>query len=257
MKHWKIIVGTILGAIVLVALIVGVLYLVNPQAVRRIYFKVATAVFVDRLHGVPYSNLKYDGIDVSKHNGVIKWKQVATNKNLKFVYVKATEGSSRKDPRYHKNVTGAKGQGLLVGSYHFLTCNTPIRRQFDNFKQQAKKSEQDLIPVLDVEEAGIKGQWRAEQLQDSVALFASLVKQHYGKLPIIYTNEGFYKQYFAHRFDNHILFIAKYNGSRPNLGSAKHHLWQYSERGHVKGIGEYVDLIKLDNDTEIQQLKLH
>ena len=84
MRYWKIIVGAVLGSIVIVVLTMGVLYLVNPQAVRRIFVKVAPAVFVDHLHGVTYSNLKYDGIDVSKHNGVIKWKQVATNNNLKL-----------------------------------------------------------------------------------------------------------------------------------------------------------------------------
>ncbi len=65
-------------------------------------------MFVDRLLGVPYSEAEYDGIDVSRYNGVIKWEEVAENKNLKFVYVKATDGSGIEDRCYQKNIKGAK-----------------------------------------------------------------------------------------------------------------------------------------------------
>ncbi len=41
-----------------------------------------------------------------------------------------------------------------------------------------KKSEQDLVPVLDVEELGIRGGWEGQQLQDSVKAFADLVKRN-------------------------------------------------------------------------------
>ena len=176
-----------LGLAVVAALAVALLYVFKPGLLWRTYANVMPAVFVDRLSGIPYSKTDYDGIDVSKHNGVIKWKQVAENKNIKFVYVKATEGSGIADRRYRKNVDGAKAQGLLIGSYHFLTSKTSIRSQFDNFRHTAVEAEQDLIPVLDIEEAGIKGKWTAKQLQDSVAIFASLVKRHYGKLPVIYS----------------------------------------------------------------------
>ena len=245
-----------LGVIAFVALAVTLIYVLKPRFLWRWYGVVASEVFVDRLSAKAFSKMEYDGIDVSKHNGVIKWKKVAENKNIKFVYVKATEGASIVDRRYRKNFDGAKAQGFLVGSYHFLTSRSPVRKQFDNFRRTALIAGQDLIPVLDIEEKGIKGKWTAKQLQDSVALFASLVKQHYGKLPVIYSNEKYYEKYLCPKFDNHFLFIANYD-RRPHLGFAKHNLWQYSERGHVKGIGEYVDLIKLENKTQLAHLKLH
>lgn len=235
---WKIVTAAVLGLVVL-----GLVVIAVPE------------VFVDHHPGAPFSDKVYDGIDVSKHNGVIRWQQVAENRNIKFVYVKATEGSTLVDRRYRKNLEGAKKQGLLVGSYHLLTSKTSVRRQFDNFRRTAVKAEQDLVPFLDVEKDGIKGKWTARQLQDSVALFAQLVKQHYGRLPVIYTNEGFYEKYLAPAFDSYYLFIANYN-RRPDLGSARHNLWQYSEHGCVRGIGEDVDLIKLENKTRLEQLKM-
>ena len=40
---------------------------------------------------------QYDGIDVSHHQGQIDWKEVAKDKQIKFVYIKATQGTSIKD----------------------------------------------------------------------------------------------------------------------------------------------------------------
>lgn len=40
----------------------------------------------------------YDGIDISRHQGRIHWEELSNVKRLKFIYVKATEGTSIKDP---------------------------------------------------------------------------------------------------------------------------------------------------------------
>ena len=58
------------------------------------------------------------GIDVSHYNGAIDWTQVATA-SYRFVYAKATEGSTLIDPTYSINRTGGKSFGLRVGAYHF------------------------------------------------------------------------------------------------------------------------------------------
>ena len=47
------------------------------------------------------------GIDVSHYNGAIDWTQVATA-SYRFVYAKATEGSTLIDPTYSINRTGAQ-----------------------------------------------------------------------------------------------------------------------------------------------------
>lgn len=113
-----------------------------------------------------------------------------------------------------------------------------------------------MIPVLDIEESGINGKWEGEQLRDSVWRFAELVKKHYGMYPIIYSNESFYKNEMAHAFDRLVLFVANYQ-NRPRMkGRGKCNIWQYSERGHLHGIGEFVDLNRLLNGTTIRDLTL-
>ena len=81
LKYTLIAVGVILtGA----AIVLGILYACRPNMVRRWFGRTQAVamVYVDRLKGKPYTKDGFDGIDVSKHNGVIKWKEVAKNKRV-------------------------------------------------------------------------------------------------------------------------------------------------------------------------------
>jgi lysozyme len=187
-------------------------------------------------------NLEYDGIDVSHHQGEIDWHKVAADSCVQFVYIKATEGSTHVDSLYEENMSGARHAGLKVGSYHYLTSSSSILRQFVNFEQNVSVDKQNLIPVIDVEEEGVKG-WSAEQLQDSLAILAYMMKDTYGKLPVLYCYSQFYMQNLSPRFDNFHLFIADYgNGSRLAKGVGRHNIWQHSAQGVVDGIYTNVDL---------------
>ena len=202
-----------IGVLVDIIIVLGIMYAINPYKVKRLFRLVehTPGIFVDNMKGKPYSKSNYDGIDVSKHNGVIRWDEVAKNKKIKFVFIKATEGYGHVDPQYKKNIKEARMAGLKVGSYHFFTSRSSATKQFLYFKSVVKKSEQDLIPVLDVEKEGKKGcQWRGQQLQDSVRVFAELAKKHYGKYPIIYSGEHFYNSEMGHQFNKYYLFIAKW-----------------------------------------------
>lgn len=257
-KKLKYTLGSLASLLILAGIVLGIMYAVNPYLVRKMFWRASyySDVFVDRLKGKPYTKGGYDGIDVSKHNGVIKWNEVAKDKKIQFVYIRATVGKGMVDRRYRRNVNGARKAGLKVGSYHFFTSKSSATAQFLHFKSVVKKSEQDLIPVLDVEEDGIKGKWQGRQLQDSVRVFAELVKKHYGKYPIIYSNENYYNKELDARFNRYLLFIANYQAIPYVGGKGKHNIWQYSEKGHLHGIGERVDLSRFTNGTTIKDLML-
>ena len=88
------------------------MYVVSPYKVKR-WLGIASSysdVFVDRLKGQPYTRGGYDGIDVSKHNGVIKWKEIAKNKRIKFVYIRATHGKGYADRHYRRNASWEDGR---------------------------------------------------------------------------------------------------------------------------------------------------
>lgn len=212
--------------------------------------------FYDRLKGCAFSNDNFDGIDVARHQGVVLWEDVVRNYNIQFVYIRATMGRKHPDKYYERNMRGAKKAGLKVGAYHFLTSKCSIDDQFNDFYRQAKPSDQDLIPMLDVEESHT-GRWSREQLQDSVAKFSALVERYYGCKPMIYSNVSFYNDMLAPRFNDHILYIANYNPAEPKItGRGAPNLWQFTERGHLHGIGEWVDLCRFTGGTTIADLLL-
>lgn len=195
------------------------------------------------------------GIDVSHHNGVIDWSKVAKDTNIVFVYIKATTGATHLDDRYKINIKEARKNGLKVGSYHFFTSYSSAHAQFENFKKQAKKSEQDLIPMVDVEAE--LGRWTRRQVQDSLLVFMRLCKSYYGKYPLVYGSQTSYNKYCAPRFNKFHLMIANYNGKAPVIiGKGHYSIWQYTESGKVAGINHPVDKSRFHREYSVRNILL-
>ena len=70
---------------------------------------------------------------------------------------------------------------------------------------------------------------------------AYLVELEYSIRPIIYTHYKFYNKFIAGEFDKYPIWIAKYGGDAPRLGSVKWSFWQYGNRGKLNGVEGYVD----------------
>jgi len=209
-----------------------------------------------RMDRITVVSSQYNGIDVSKHNGKINWERVAADQKIQFVYIKATEGSSMVDKNYRTNIEQARKYGFKVGSYHFFTSQRSPEDQFENFKRQVKKGEQDLLPMVDVEESGNRRAKRAD-LQRRLWVFMNLVKDEYGSYPVLYSQYKFYNDLLAPDFNNCIIFIARYGSAVPTLrGGGEYNIWQYTERGKVDGIKGYVDLDRFENGTTISDLEL-
>ena len=174
--------------------------------------------------------VQFDGIDVSKHQGTINWAELKKFSKIKFVYIKATEGADYIDPRYQENIRNAKMHGFKVGSYHFLSTKSSAVKQFQNFIKTAKREEQDLLPVIDVEKIR---PWSSQQLRDSLKVFADLLEDYYGCKPLIYTSEKFFTTNLGRAFANYPLFIAKYSNVAPNI-NYPWVMWQFSDCGIFK-----------------------
>ncbi len=198
--------------------------------------------------------VSYHGIDVSKYQGEIDWKAVASDRHIQFVYIKATEGSGMVDRMYRCNIEGARRAGLKVGSYHFFTSRSTPEAQFENYCRNVKSCEQDLIPMVDVEESGVSTWGRAE-LQRNLATFMNLVKEKFGMAPLLYSQYQFYNDFLAPEFNKYYIFIARYGKQKPVLrGGGRYNIWQYSETGKVKGIVGPVDLSCFANGTSIRNI---
>lgn len=197
---------------------------------------------------------RYDGIDISSHQGTIDWEKVSSDKDIRFVYIKATEGATYRSPHYAHNITQARRYGLLVGSYHYITSSSTIDEQFENFSKFALPAVQDLIPMLDVE---VRGNWSRSQLIDSVDKFCMLIKNYYGVQPMIYSTMGFYNKNLAPHFNQYHLYIGRYSSTEPEINwEGKHTIWQYSETGIIPGIDAYVDLCRYSRDGWLDEILL-
>lgn len=191
------------------------------------------------------------GIDVSHHNWKINWKQVP---DVEFVYIKATEGATYVDPMYKQNIKRAKAKKLRVGAYHYFRTTSSVQKQFENYKQHVKKSDIDLIPMVDVEECK---KWSTVQFRDSLMRFIQLVKSHYGKAPMIYSVNTFYNRYCAPRFNKYHLMIGRYGSDEPFIkGRGTYTIWQKSQTGKLSGISKNVDIDFFRKNVSVNDILL-
>ncbi|MDR2932366.1 MAG: hypothetical protein LBV27_04595, partial [Oscillospiraceae bacterium] len=91
------------------------------------------------------------GIDVSKYQGTINWKKVATD-DVKFAMCRATYGTDI-DPTFVTNAKGANDNGLYVGAYHYarIKDSASVKKEAAAFIKQLKKVTLTYPVVLDIE----------------------------------------------------------------------------------------------------------
>lgn len=197
-------------------------------------------------------SIEIHGIDVSNRQGRISWEKVPA---LDFVYIKATEGATFQDPDYKRNVDGAKKVGLPVGSYHYFRTTSSAHDQFANFKKQVEKEKQDLIPMVDIEECK---NWTKKQFQDSLRVFLKLTEQYFGKKPMIYSVQNFYRGYGAPKFNRYPLMLGRYQSQEPPSFQGRGHytIWQFDEHGKVPGIPKDVDLDRFHPKRTVDDIRL-
>jgi lysozyme len=195
------------------------------------------------------------GIDVARYQGDIDWQTVSKEKIL-FVYIKAIEGKTYTDPKFHQNIKGAQKAGLKVGAYHFFRMTSGAREQFNHFYSQVSKYKLDLIPMIDVE-VPPKEVKSIPLVQDSLDVFIKLVTQKYGKKPMIYGTQRSYNTYCAPKYNNLHLYIGRYNTKGPEInGKGSYTIWQYSEHGKINGIPKAVVLARFRKGYGVKDIKL-
>jgi GH25 family lysozyme M1 (1,4-beta-N-acetylmuramidase)/LysM repeat protein len=194
------------------------------------------------------------GIDVSYWNSGIDWPKVRAT-GQRYVFIKASESTSYKDPTFDDNWFGAKSAGLLRGAYHFFRCNADARKQADSFIDYVKSFHDDgeLPPVLDLETHD--GQ-RRDKIIPAAKIWLERVETAFDKKPIIYSGKFFLQDYFSEASGgppswakDYPLWLAQYpnqyvSGMEPSLprGWFRWTFWQYSEKGRINGINASVDL---------------
>lgn len=196
------------------------------------------------------ANYTIHGIDVSKYQEKIDWKEVKAMQvkqlQLGFAFIKATEGLQNNDPHFKRNWENAKEAGVIRGAYHFFIASKDGKKQAENFISNVKTSSGDLPPVLDVEQLNGTS---ILQLKTEAKKWLQAVENKYGVKPIIYTNVDFYNRYLGNEFDQYPLWVAHYYQPEKPRINREWSFWQHSDDGLVNGIRSKVDFNVFKGDS--------
>ena len=202
------------------------------------------------------ANYQIRGIDISKYQSAIDWDKIkdldSGENQLTFVFIKATDGTSRQDIQFRSNWKAARDAGLVCGAYHFFYPSRDPMIQARNFEKTVHLEPGDLPPVLDIEVANRQS---ARVIRKRALLFLREMRRKFGVTPIIYTNSHFYKRYLGSSFNSYPLWISDFQS--PELPRTRREwlFWQWSDRVHVDGIGSPVDYnIFNGNDSDLKKI---
>lgn len=206
-----------------------------------VYLELSGHLYHNDIFANPY---KIHGIDISHHQERINWKMV--DKRYKFVIMKATEGKDFSDTDFFYNWNNARLNGFTVGAYHFFTMLSSGSAQADHYISKVPYSEKTLPPVIDLEiPVRHPKHIVLKELQDMI----TKLEEHYKKRVIIYVTYHTYNAYIKGEFPDNSLWIRDIKFI-PNLKEDERWIiWQYSNRGRVRGIPPFTDKNVLRSGT--------
>ncbi len=196
-----------------------------------------------RVNYLSISEFPKQGIDVSHHQNIIKWKDVPRD-YINFAYIKASEGGDFKDPKFSYNWAEAKKAGFEIGAYHFFTlCKLGVA-QANNFIDIVPIEDKSLSPVVDLEFVGnCSTRPLVKDFEKELSDYIIAIEAHYNQNIILYTTVEFFNSYIkGTAFENHPIWIRSV-WQRPNLKVFPNWvMWQYADNAKVNGIDTLVDL---------------
>lgn len=220
----------------------------------------AYAVYSGRLQLNPLYIGKDDivGCDVSHYQGEIQWDELR-RQNIKFTFIKATEGSRHVDQLFSHNWDEVFKTDIKAGAYHFFSFESPGSSQAGNYIRTVKKRKGMLPPVVDIEFYGNtrKNKPDASKVREELNQFIRAIEQEYHTKPIIYTTIKAYDYFIKGYYDGEPLWIRNVR-TKPGL-NGNWLFWQYTNRGRLKGYSgtePYIDLnVFHGTERELEQLQ--
>lgn len=188
------------------------------------------------------------GIDISKYQTVTDWAAVK-NAGQEFVIVRAGYGNSvsQKDPKFEEHYTGAKGQGLKVGTYWFMyaTSIEDAEKEALAFLEVIKGKSFEL-PIFADYEGDSRDYAKKKGVNVTPDFVQSVIKKFVDTLKAngynagVYLNPDFIKTYqLTGLINEYPLWLAWYNGKTEYSDKPDYQnlvCWQYTSGGSCSGI---------------------
>ncbi len=199
------------------------------------------------------------GVDISSYQVGVNMEKLK-EQNIKFVYIKATEGSATQDNMFDVNWENAAKADLLSGAYHFFSYDSPGSTQAENYiKTVGDDIKGRLLPVVDVEYYGDKEQFppEKEDVVRELTVFLNTVEAKYGVKPMIYTRAEIYDKYLQDFSGDYKMWMSSLYTPLSWNYKGDWYIWQYLNRGTLEGYSggeKYIDMNVLNKEKDINDL---
>jgi GH25 family lysozyme M1 (1,4-beta-N-acetylmuramidase) len=215
---------------------------------------------------LPASAATTNGIDISHFQGSINWTSVH-NAGNQFAYMKATEGTTYKDPTFNTNYPASFHAGLVRGAYHFaLPDRSSGATQANYFASNGgawSRDNQTLPGMLDIEYNPYGATCYGLSQSAMVAWIHDFINTYHARTTrwaVIYTTTNWWTTCTGNNggfANNSPLALARYASSPGALpaGWTFYTFWQYTSSGSVSGISGAVDR-DLFNGTQARLVAL-
>lgn len=194
------------------------------------------------------------GVDVSHHQGLIEWDELAKEENIRFAFIKATEGGDFKDPRFAENWRNSKKAGFVRGAYHFFTFCRSGKDQAQNFLSTVPYETGTLPVAIDLEFGGnCKKMPSRQEIIGEIKSFLREIKKTYPQKPIFYVTPEFHDYYMkdhVQEFPEHYLWLRNIYYEPAQRKCERWAIWQFANRGILKGVKVPIDLNVLCSSEE-------
>ncbi|MBQ7012405.1 MAG: glycoside hydrolase family 25 [Oscillospiraceae bacterium] len=191
-----------------------------------------------------------NGVDVSRYQGHIEWDVIASQ-DITFAFIKATEGSSYRDPLFAYNWEAARANGVYAGAYHFFSFESEGTTQAQNFIAAVGALDKDLPPVVDLEFYGdyVENPLSKAETRRILDDLLDTLEAHYGVKPIIYTTpKAYYSYILGGGYGDHPLWMRNTYFKPP----VSWEFWQYSDQGLLEGYdGKQADNLEMYIDLNV------
>lgn len=177
------------------------------------------------------------GIDISAHNGDVNLQEAA-RAGMSFVWIKATEGTTWRDPLFALNYMKAERAGLARGAYHYFRFDCDGIEQALNLLHTIKARPLELGVAIDVEDHGNAQGIPVDTIIQRLRDMTEMLNMN-GYRPVFYTNETGYEKYLYPEFRGMPLWLCSF---KEETADGEWLYWQYDHRGSVPGIRGDVDL---------------
>lgn len=198
------------------------------------------------------------GVDISSYQADVDMKSLA-NQGIRFVYMKATEGSNHTDEKFATNWKNVTKTNMASGAYHFFSFESSGETQAENYVSTVGSLSGHLIPAVDVEMYGKFKETPPEKdkVVRQLKIFMAVMEDEYKVKPMIYAQKDVYDRYLREEFSGYPVWVRNVYFPVYLEFGGDWLIWQYKDRGELEGYSggeKYIDLDVLNPGKSLDEL---